>query len=367
VSATQAEQQSGGPLYLYAIVPSYARGEATIAGVNGITDRITMTRGNWFSAVVGGSPGGSLKGRSRDELGRLLVAHQAVVEQLMNAGPVLPVKFGTQAPDEIRVHKALEQGRLLFETAFVKLEFCTQLVIVVTWDLDAVFADIAAQEPIARLKACLAGNEGMTPADREALGKSVKDALEQRRAAVARSLLNGLRAVAVDLIINPIAADRTVLDVALLVKTDAGPAVERCLEMLDAEHDGRLRFRCIGPMPPASFATVLIDFIESDEIERASRILHVDVGADIDDVRSAYHRLARTVHPDVAGGSAPDMAALTEAYKVLSRHARARQGEPSHVAAHGVTPAVLVSIQRQEPANGSGSMVESSGAPHVRH
>lgn len=367
MSATQAEQQSGSPLYLYAIVPSNAHGEATIAGVNGITDGITMVRGNWFSAVVGGSPGGSLKGRSRDELGRLLVAHQAVVEQLMNAGPVLPVKFGTQAPDEIRVHKVLEQGRPLFETAFVKLESCTQLVVVVTWDLDAVFADIAAQESIASLKVRLAGNEGVTPEERAALGKLVKDALEQRRAAVARSLLNGLRAVAVDVIINPITADRTVLDVALLVKTDAGAAVERCLEMLDAQHAGCLRFRCIGPMPPASFATVLIDFIESDEIERASRSLNVDVGAGIEDVRSAYHRLARTIHPDAEGGSAPEMAALTEAYKVLSRHARARQDEQSAVAAHAVTPAVLVSIQRQESASGPGSIMESSGAPHVRH
>jgi DnaJ domain/Gas vesicle synthesis protein GvpL/GvpF len=161
--------------------------------------------------------------------------------------------------------------------------------------------------------------------------------------------------------------DHTALDVALLVKTDAGPAVERCLEMLDAEHAGRLRFRCIGPMPPSSFATVLIDFLESDEIERASRILHVDVGAGIEDVRSAYYRLARTIHPDVAGGSVPEMAALSEAYKVLSRHARARENEPSCGAVLPDTPAVLVSIERQESASGSGSIMQSSGALHVRH
>ncbi len=367
MSATQAEQQSGGPLYLYAIVPSDAHSDAMIAGVNGITDRITMIKGNSFSAVVGGSPGGGLKGRSRDELGRLLVAHQAVVEQLMNAGPVLPVKFGTLAPDEIRVQKALQQGHRLFHTAFVELESCTQFVVVVTWDLDAVFADIAAQEPIAQLKVRLAANEGGTPAERAAFGKLVKDALEERRAAVASSLLNGLRPVAVDLIINPVMADRTVLDVALLVKPDAGPAVERRLEMLDAEHAGRLRFRCIGPMPPASFATVLIDFIEADEVQRASRILHVDVGAGIDDLRSAYHRLARTIHPDVAGGSGPEMAALSEAYKVLSRHARARENEPSCGAGLPDTPAVLVSIERQSSAGGSGSIMQSSGALHVRH
>ena len=51
------------------------------------------------------------------------------------------------------------------------------------------------------------------------------------------------------------------------------------------------------------------------------------------------------------------MAALTEAYKVLSRHARARQDEQSAVAAHAVTPAVLVSIERQESASGPGSIM----------
>ena len=161
------------------------------------------------------------------------------------------MKFGTQAPDEMGVREALERGCRLFETVFAELEGCTQLEILITWDLNAVFSDIAMEEPIARLKARLTKNaEDVTPAGRAALGGLVKDALERRRAALAGRLSEALRTVAIDTIVHPIVADRIVLHMALLVKTDAVDAVDRCLETLDAEFGGGLSFRCVGPTAP---------------------------------------------------------------------------------------------------------------------
>ena len=365
MSAGQIERRSGDPIYVYAIVPSGQGGQSAIAGMEAIAGRLGTIGEGPFSAVVGGGLAHDLKGRSREELGRLLLVHQQVTEQLIRVASVLPVKFGTQAPDEMGVREALERGRCLFETVFAELEGCTQLEVLITWDLDAVFANIAKEEPIARLKARMAVNaENVTPAERAALGRLVKDVLERRRAAFAGRLSEALRAVAVDAIVHPIVADRIVLHMALLVKSDAVDAVDRCLERLDAEFGSGLSFRCVGPTAPTSFATVEIEFLEADKIEQASRTLEIELTASAADVRFAYHRLARRVHPDTAGaredGSAA-MAALTKAYGLLSRYARAHETERAGNAPlcldSAAARAVLVSVRRQDAASGGAAVV----------
>src|SRR5262249_15406602 len=83
-------------------------------------------------------------------------------------------------------------------------------------------------------------------------------------AAAPRQISHALRAVAVDAIASPVAADRVVLHLVLLLKIDALGEVDRCLETLDAAYGARLCFRCVGPMPPANFATLEIERLESD-------------------------------------------------------------------------------------------------------
>ena len=294
-------------------------------------------------------------------LGRLLIAHQRVIEQLMRTTCVLPVKFGTQMPDEKGVREVLERECPLLDSVFAQLHGCTQSEVLVTWDINAVFADVAIEEPIARLRAQIADNaEAATAALRVALGKLVKEALDRRRAEVATRVSDALRAIAIDAIANPVVADRVVVHLMLLLKTDALGELDRCLDRLDATYGGQLCFRCVGPMPPASFATLEIEFLRGDEIERASRLLGVALPASRDEVRSAYRRLARAAHPDTAercGNSAGTMAALTDAYKVLVRYARAHKTDWQNDGSRAIAaPAVLVSIRRQDAESGVGSI-----------
>jgi hypothetical protein len=265
-------------------------------------------------------------------------------------------------PDEKGVREVLERGCPLFDSTFAELRGCTQLEVSATWDIDTVFADIAGEEAVDRLKARIVDNApAATTAQRLALGRLVKASLERRRAAVATHISHALRAVAVDAIACPVAADRAVLHLVLLLKADALGEVDRCLETLDAAYGGRLHFRCVGPMPPANFATLEIELIEGDAMAHAGGILGVAPTASLDDVRSAYRRLARAAHPDTADrcdGRAATMAALSDAYRMLARYARAREADrrggscacDPNVAA----PAVLVSIRRENAMNGAG-------------
>lgn len=343
------------PVYVYAIVPAQVRIDEAIGAD---PDRLRTIAAGPFAAVVGGGP--NLGGRSREDLVRQLLAHQKTIEQIMRAAPLLPVKFGTFVPDETSVCAILERGGTAFRTAFDRLEGCAQVEILVKWDVEAVFAEIANEEAIAGLKKKWEqAIEAPQEVTRLVLGKLVKQSLERRRSALAATLSAALRALAVDAIAYPAAADQVVLHLVLLMKTGEMAALDRCLETLDAAHDGRLTCRCVGPLAPYSFATVEIEIVEAAALAQAMRLLDIGPTASAAEVRAAYRRAAKSAHPDAAGASAggsASMAALTEAYRILWLHAKAggsQRGMEDVLSARDRQVAdrsVLISVRRQEIA-----------------
>lgn len=352
MTAPGSNERGAGPLYVYAIIPS-APGIA-IPRIDGIADRLSTIDAGGYTAVVGDGTAPELKGRSREELGRRLVDHQKVVEQIMRSTRLLPVQFGTQVPDEPGVRAMLERGAPLFDNAFAEFGDCSQLEVLVTWDVGTVLAELVAQEPLARLRARLAVDPATPLAEREDFGRCVKAAFDTRRTEVAHRIETLLRDAATGIIVHPTTDDRIVLHLTLLVRGNALAAVDQRLEMIDKEYDGCLHFRCIGPMPPSSFAAVCVDILDADTIAQASRILGVRDNASFDDVRAAYRKRVKATHPDAGmnGGEARPMAELTAAYKTLS----IRAGGPACDGRDdtGAEPrAVLVSLWRPEPSAGA--------------
>jgi hypothetical protein len=232
--------------------------------------------------------------------------------------------------------------------------------ILVKWNVEAVFVEIASEEAVARFKTKLELSAGPPEeVSRAALGRLVKDALERRRRALAVPLSDALQALAVDAIPYPVTADQVVLHLVLLIKAREMEALDRCLETLEVAHGGRLAFRCIGPLAPYSFATVEIEILDAGALAQARRLLEVVSGASAADVRAAYRRLVKSAHPDAAGAGVDgceSMAALTEAYRMLSRDAETfdsqhgREGVLSAGHSHFAGRSVLVSVRRQEHA-----------------
>ena len=65
--------------------------------------------------------------------------------------------------------------------------------------------------------------------------------------------------------------DRMVANLALLLPKPASDALDRRLAELDEEFGSRLNFRCVGPLPPYSFATVEVNPPSFEAIDRARR------------------------------------------------------------------------------------------------
>ena len=345
-----------GATYVYGIIPTDQRVSLPGAGVSAHSGGIHTAPYDGIAAVVGPSDLDDYQGLAREELVKVLLEHQRVVEAVMAAFPVLPARFGTVLADEDRVTDLLTRGHDLFAGELDRLAACVQMEVVVQWDLEQVFAELGSDERIAQLRAAAAAAPA---ADVEALrillGRTVETLLEERRAALKDRLLPRLQEAGQEVHANPCMDDKMILNLALLVDEPGRLRLDALLPELDTELDGSLDFRCVGPLPPYTFATLEVESPSFADTESARGLLELPMEVTAGQVKAAFRRLASRLHPDVnpdAAHSEEAMAELAGAYKLLSRFVdSACEGETARLCRldrPSVEQALLFDIRRQE-------------------
>lgn len=352
--------------YLYGIVGSGDAVDFPFDGVAKGRRGVHTVPYRDIAAVVGPSELADYRGLGREHLGRVLIAHQRVVEGVMRTLPVLPAKFSTVLPDEQRVPELLARGHGVFRRTLDDLADHAQMEVVVQWDLQSVFAEIGRDEDIVRLKAAAAAADpNHVLVARIALGQAVQAMLEERKEAIAASLLPRLRGLAHDSIVNPVMDDNMVLNVALLLDTAGQARLDALLPELDAELGGKLSFRCVGPLPPYSFHVLEVLTPGFAEIDGARRLLELPEEVTARDVKRAYYRLAGEAHPD-QNPEAPDaeerMTELSRAYALLTRIVTAQTDEAARA---DTAPRSDSEVQSAASDSASGGPLVSLAAPAV--
>jgi hypothetical protein len=238
-----------------------------------------------------------------------------------------------------------------------------QIELIVTWSMEEVLREIAAEDEVARLKSEVERQpSAATTAMRIELGKLVKGSIERRRASCRERILAALQPIATDVADNALMDDRMVANLALLLPESASEALDQRLGELDREFGERLNFRCVGPLPPYSFATVEVSTPSFEAIDEARRTLSLGDSANLADIKEAYHRLIQRNHPDhaavpLAGEGVSGR--LTDAYRTLTRYAasllsatgdNARAERECRFDRAAVEDAILVAVRRQELA-----------------
>jgi hypothetical protein len=345
--------------YVYAVIPAGDEVTFDVPGVADNGDDVHSVAVRDSATVVSESPVADYRGLKREDAIRHLVAHQRVVEAVMRDFPLLPVKFGTVLPSEEWARRLLEQGEAVFRPALERFARLTQMEVVVLWDLEQVFREISLEEPIARLKAAMTAQP--TPdsdSARVAIGQVVHASLVRRRDGLRERIVSSLQDTALDVIVNPVMDDSMVASIAVLLDDERRGAVDGRVEALDEEFEGRLQFRCVGPLPPYSFATVEVQRPSFEAVNDARQRLGLGETATADDVRRSYRESARRLHPD-HNQDDPDaearMADLTHAYELLAAYAQSQapQANDSRQPAccfdrQTVEQTLLVSLRRQE-------------------
>lgn len=360
-------------IYVYAIIFAQDALDFDMAGTepgHGETSVYVITHRD-LAAVVSASPIVDYRTLKREEVVRHLVVHERVIETIMQTIPVLPVKFGTVLPDEDRVCTLLEQGGMLFRPALERIADQVQVEVVLLWDPGEIFEQIGQEEAIQQLKKHLTlhPSEDMM-SGKIALGQMVHASLEKHRAALRDHLLLELQGLALDWVINAPMDDRMAVNVALLIHETAYKELVCRLNLLDEEFEGRFQLRCIGPLPPYSFATVEVQVPSFERIDQARRLLGLKETTTQGEIKRAFRQMASGIHPDhnLADPEAESrMAALNQAYGSLmiyaedqiARQAAVLSGDTAKesysgaahsisLSQHSVERAFSISLQKQE-------------------
>ena len=255
----------------------------------------------------------------KEETVKELISHQQMIEKIMSKTSILPVQFGTILKDEKEVTSVLEKGYFFLRNTLRKIEDKIELDLVCFWN-EAKAAQMVYQKSkdVRSLQEKITRKEGMIFEDKITLGKLVADYLANRREKLRNQILKALKKEAVENHSHVLADVNMLLNQAFLVKKKKQEAFNHTLNQLDSRFAGLLNFRLVGPLPPYSFATVVVDVLDKEEVEKAKKTLELNGEITDKTVSHAYRQLVQVHHPDKnASQGQLKFDLINSAYKVL--------------------------------------------------
>jgi len=190
-----------------------------------------------------------------------LLAHEQVLERVMEAHTVLPVKFGTIAVNTEEIRRLLEQRYRELKHLLRDMDGKVELGVKAFWrDMDLIFREIVDEnESIKRLKEEIAARPSrQTHAQRIAIGQTVQAVLEAKKEREGEDLLRGLKRISVDYRLNRTIGDKMLLNAAFLVDRAREKEFDDLMTRLDLRCRQRIKFAYVGPVPAYNFVNIAL-------------------------------------------------------------------------------------------------------------
>jgi hypothetical protein len=237
-------------LFIYGLVPSDVEATPDAAGVGDPPGEVTVVRHGDLAALVSEVPLDEPLGRAAD-----LRAYQELLDGTAAVAPVLPVRFGTVVTGPDAVLDLLRPHHDRFAAALAEFEGRVQYVVQGRFDERALLRAVLDENPAAaQLAEQVRGRaEAATREPRIRLGELISQAVELRREAENRRLLDVTAEYVVSTQLRPPTHEMDAGHVALLVDTDTEADLVDVLERYAQERRGLLRLRLLGPLAPYDF------------------------------------------------------------------------------------------------------------------
>lgn len=348
--------------YLYGIVAANASIEL---GPIGIPDGSTPVVGLAVDGLVAlGSEyhGPSFADLPKDQLLRLLIVHQQVLETVIGKYPVLPARFGTTVASQDEATLALHHFGPRLRAALDDIGQAVEVDLSATWDLPEVLKGIGALPSQVEVRG-QSDDQSQDPlAMQLRIGRLVQEQVDQRRDQYRRRVVGELVRHARDAQPNPRPSEDIVFNLAFLVDRSELPAFDAAVDRIGEELDGQLSLRYVGPLPPYSFGTVALSRPDAEKVRAAVHLLGLPDSATRAQVQEAYRRTAARLHPDVNREdplAQERFAELGDTYTELTRYLDGIVGDDSevdgseyHLSDRAIRGSILMQLLRDTPAIG---------------
>jgi hypothetical protein len=283
--------------YIYGVINTQSSGPAAdLPGSNGTY--IVPYRD--VAAIVGDAEIHNYTDMPVDVAARHLAEYQLVIEKVMQKFAIIPARLGTHVLTEDEVTQVLIRGYPVFREIFNEIVGRIEIDVVAGWvDLNEVIREVSGNEEMMALKQSLLDKkEGITVDDRIKMGMLIKGLLDRKKDEFASTIKDSLRDLCRNTREYVMTDDGTILNGAFFVDNGMRiPFEERLVELNDG-FDGKVYFKCVGPLPPYSFYVFEVRRFQWEEIDRAREKLGLDTFTTKDDIKRAYRRCASRYHPD---------------------------------------------------------------------
>ncbi|RPF37535.1 GvpL/GvpF family gas vesicle protein [Streptomyces sp. TLI_185] len=199
-----------------------------------------------LAAVVSDAPEG-LRPKRKD-----LLAHQNVLAEAGAAGVVLPMRFGSVAPDDDTVTGVLADRAEHYKERLQALDGKVEYNVKATHQEEAVLHRVMSENP--EIRAMSDANRqagGGSYEQRLRLGEMVVAAVKDREAEDASELQRALEPVAADVSAGP-ESSGWLVNLSFLVDRDSAESFLAEVEQVRKGHP-HIELRVNGPLPPYSF------------------------------------------------------------------------------------------------------------------
>jgi gas vesicle protein GvpL/GvpF len=234
--------------YVYGVVPASAPAPRG-AGIGDA--RVQTIVAADTAAIVSDVPEGELQaGRTE------LMVHARVLEEALESGAVLPMRFGVvmENADSVR-RDLLERFHDELVPQLDELEGKVELHVRAVYEEQALMSEVVRTNPeIARLREELRGQpEDATYYERIRLGEMVAAAVERQRERESTEIVDALAPLALAIEAGSPQHERVVLTASFLVERSRLEEFDRAVDELGRRQAGRMRFKYTGPLPAHSF------------------------------------------------------------------------------------------------------------------
>ena len=242
--------------YFYCIIRNPEPCEFTTRGIGEQGAIVHTINYKDLAAVVSDSPM-----IEYDNSRRNMMAHSAVLDEVMRDYTILPVRFGIVAPSAKSVSEQMLQRRYNeLDKLLRNMEGKIELGLKAFWYEDVVYREIVdSNQAISQLRNALVGRPAEeTYYERIKLGEMVEAAMNKMRESDVERILSALKPLAVDTRINSVITERMVLNAAFLIEKAREPEFDQAVQQLDTEMGKRLIFKYVGSAPPYNFVNIMI-------------------------------------------------------------------------------------------------------------
>jgi hypothetical protein len=241
--------------YVYGVVRASDEPRVRAEGIAGGPVQAIAEDG--LAVLTSDVPGEELRS-GREEL----TTHARILEEALEGGVVLPMRFGVVMESEESVRRdLLKRHRDELAAQLDELDGKVELNVKGIYEEDVLMKEVVASDPtIARLRESLRGQpEDATYYERIRLGEMVAEAVNARRDEDTERILDRLRSLAVAVEAGDPMHERMAVNASFLVEQSRVEAFDQALEKLGAEEAGRIRFKYTGPLPPHSFVDLSVE------------------------------------------------------------------------------------------------------------